>query len=226
MNKNKNGSGSIDKYISGFPYETQVILKKIREVICKAAPEAEETISYSIPTFFIKGNLVHFAAYKNHIGFYPSSSGIKAFKKELLKYKSSKGAVQFPLDKPLPLNLISRIVKFRLKENLERAEKKILHRSKSSKNIRICSKGHKYHKSSECPVCPGCEKERKPKAVYLSVLSAPARRALENQGITTLKKLSGYSENEILKLHGMGPASIPKLREALRKINLTFKNRS
>ncbi len=224
MNKSITGSGSIDRYISAFHYETKILLKKLREVIRKAAPEAEETISYAMPTFTMEGNLVHFAAYKNHIGFYPAPSGITAFKKDLSIYKSSKGAVQFPLDKPLPLNLISRIVKFRVNENLEKAKKKKLIKSKAKNNLRTCSKGHKYYKSSDCR--PVCEKELKPNEGFLSMLSAPARRALENKGITTLNKLSGYSEEEILKLHGMGPGSIPKLRGALKKLNLSFRKSS
>lgn len=88
--------------------------------IKKSAPEAEEKISYQIPTFYLNGNLIHFAGYKNHIGFYPTSSGIKAFKKELSKYKNSKGSVQFPLDEKLPLALIKKIVKYRVKENLNK----------------------------------------------------------------------------------------------------------
>lgn len=111
-------STTIENYIAAFPVEIQKLLKKIRETIKKAAPEAEEKISYAIPTFYLNGNLVYFAAYKNHIGFYPSPSGISAFKKELSVYAGSKGAVQFPLVKPLPLELISKIVKFRVKENL------------------------------------------------------------------------------------------------------------
>ncbi|MGP4040094.1 RNA polymerase alpha subunit C-terminal domain-containing protein [Gracilibacillus sp. D59] len=91
-------------------------------------------------------------------------------------------------------------------------------------NIRICDNGHKYYKSSDCPVCPICEQERKPGSGFLSLLSAPARRALENNGITTLEQLSTYSEKEILKLHGMGPASIPKLRAALEEYGLSFRN--
>lgn len=110
---------NIDEYIMASPGEIQPQLQKLRAVILKAAPKAEEAISYQIPTFKLNGNLVHFAAYKNHIGFYPAPSGIKAFEKELSVYKSSKGAVQFPLDKPLPYALISKIVKFRVKENLE-----------------------------------------------------------------------------------------------------------
>jgi uncharacterized protein YdhG (YjbR/CyaY superfamily) len=115
---------NIDEYISDFPAEIQDILEKIRSRIIKAAPEAEETISYQMPAFRLKGNLVYFAAFKNHIGFYPTSSGIEAFKNELSVYKSAKGSVQFPISKPVPLNLIGRIVKYRVRENLERAEVK------------------------------------------------------------------------------------------------------
>ncbi|MES2286554.1 MAG: DUF1801 domain-containing protein [Bacteroidota bacterium] len=115
---------NIDEYIAGFPKEIQKILEQIRETIKKAAPGAEETISYAIPTFTLNGNLVHFAAFKNHIGFYPAPSGNEAFKKELSKYKGGKGTIQFPLDEPIPLNLITKIVKFRVKENLERIKTK------------------------------------------------------------------------------------------------------
>ncbi|QCJ41253.1 hypothetical protein FAY30_04715 [Bacillus sp. S3] len=90
-------------------------------------------------------------------------------------------------------------------------------------NLRTCNKGHKYYKSSDCPTCPTCEQERKPNNGFLSVLSAPARRALENNGITTLQKLSTYSEIEILQFHGMGPASLPKLRSALEENGLSFR---
>ncbi|MCR8557059.1 RNA polymerase alpha subunit C-terminal domain-containing protein [Mucilaginibacter sp. BJC16-A38] len=96
----------------------------------------------------------------------------------------------------------------------------------SNKNLRTCSNGHQYYKSSDCPTCPVCEQERKPQSGFLSLLSAPARRALENNGITNLEQLSGFSEREILKLHGMGPASLPKLREVLKEKGLSFKNRA
>lgn len=94
----------------------------------------------------------------------------------------------------------------------------------ASENLRICSKGHRYHKSSDCPTCPACEKESKPKNGFLSLLSAPARRALENNGITSLEKLSKFSEKEILKFHGIGPASLPKLRSSLKEVGLSFRN--
>jgi len=112
----------IDKYISGFPSEVQEMLRQLRATIQQAAPEAGETINYAMPTFTLKGNLVHFAAYKKHIGFYPAPSGIEAFKDELQIYKWAKGSVQFPLNKPLPLDLISRIVKFRVIENSEKSK--------------------------------------------------------------------------------------------------------
>lgn len=121
---NKIKPRDIDEYIASFPEDVHVILEKLRMTIREAAPEAEETISYQIPTFTLKGNLVHFAAYKKHIGFYPSPSGIEKFKKELSAYEGAKGSVRFPLDKPVPFDLVSKIVEFRVKENLARAEAK------------------------------------------------------------------------------------------------------
>ena len=115
---------SIDEYIAAYPKDIQKMLKELRKTIKAAAPDAEEKISYQIPTFYLKGNLVHFGAFKDHISFFPTSSGTQAFKKELSVYKGAKGTVQFPLDKPLPLKLISKIVKFRVAENLKRAEMK------------------------------------------------------------------------------------------------------
>jgi uncharacterized protein YdhG (YjbR/CyaY superfamily) len=115
----------IDEYIRSFPKEIQKLLNEVRAAIKSAAPEATETISYQIPTFYLNGNLVHFAAFKNHIGFYPATSGISAFKDELKEYKSAKGSVQFPLDEPLPIDLIKRIVKFRVKENTQMPTKKV-----------------------------------------------------------------------------------------------------
>ncbi|MCM3767604.1 iron chaperone [Neobacillus niacini] len=116
---------SIDEYILQYPEEVQEILKTIRKVIKESAPNAMEKISYGMPTFVLHQNLVHFAAYKNHIGFYPTSSGITAFKQELTGYKTSKGAVQFPIGKPIPYELIGQIVKFRVAENISKAEEKI-----------------------------------------------------------------------------------------------------
>lgn len=178
----------IDTYIDGFTAETQEILRKVRETIKQAAPGAEETISYQMPTFKLNGNLVHFAAFKNHIGFYPAPRGIEKFKEELAAYDGGKGSVQFPLDKEIPYDLIRRVVEFRVQENLSKAKTK---------------------------KPPGDDN-------FLSLLSAPARRALENKGITTLKKLSKFSEAEILKLHGVGPSALPKLLRALEASGLSF----
>ena len=115
---------SIDEYISNFPEEVQGKLDKLRAVIREAAPDAEEKISYQMPTYAQEGNLVHFAAYNKHIGFYPTPSGIEKFKSELSVYKTSKGTIQFPLDEPIPYELVSEIVTFRVKENLDKAEAK------------------------------------------------------------------------------------------------------
>ena len=115
---------SIDEYIASFPDNTQTILEQVRTAIKKAAPEAEEVISYSMPAFKLNGILVYFAAHNKHIGLYPTASGIEAFKKELSIYKGAKGSVQFPFHKPLPIELIMKIVKFRVKENMQPKTKK------------------------------------------------------------------------------------------------------
>ena len=122
MERRKAGFRSIDEYIAVFPEDIQKTLQALRATIRAAAPGAEEKISYEIPTFALKGNLVHFAAFQKHIGFYPTSSGILAFKRELAGYELAKGTVRFPIGQPLPLKLISRIVKFRAAQNLECAE--------------------------------------------------------------------------------------------------------
>jgi uncharacterized protein YdhG (YjbR/CyaY superfamily) len=115
---------NIDDYIASFPKDLQIILEQMRTIIRKAAPKAEEVISYAMPAFKLNSVLVYFAGYKNHIGLYPMPSAIIAFKKELSIYKSSKGAVQFPLDKPLPSALITKMVKYRIAENLQKAKAK------------------------------------------------------------------------------------------------------
>ena len=122
MDSKKSGINSIDEYIATFPKDIQKILEELRATIKAAAPDAEEKISYQMPTFFLNGNLVHFAAFKKHIGFYPTPSGIEAFQKELSVYNGAKGSVQFPIDEPMPLKLISRIVKFRVAENIKKAK--------------------------------------------------------------------------------------------------------
>jgi uncharacterized protein YdhG (YjbR/CyaY superfamily) len=111
---------TIDEYIAAFPPNVQDILQKIRTIIAQAAPDAEETIKYQIPTFVWHGNLVHFAAFQHHIGFYPTPSAIEAFSRELARYKNAKGSVQFPLDQPVPYGLIQKMVEFRVKETREK----------------------------------------------------------------------------------------------------------
>jgi len=111
---------TIDEYIAGFPTGTQALLQQVRTTIKKAAPKAEEAIKYAMPTFVLSGNLVHFAAFKNHIGFYPAPTGIEEFQDALAGYKTGKGSVQFPIDQPMPLKLIEKIVKRRVRQNLSK----------------------------------------------------------------------------------------------------------
>lgn len=184
---------TVDAYIATFPKPVQKILESLRKAIRKAAPDAEECISYKMPTYKQNGNLVHFAGYEHHIGFYPTPDAINAFANEIAGYKNAKGSVQFPLRDPMPLDLISRMTKFRVMQAEERSELK----SKSSKAD--TGKG------------------------FSASLSAPAQRALANEGIKTLKQLSNYSEAALLKLHGFGKASLPALRAALTEAGLSFK---
>lgn len=124
MKTDQTAPKTMDEYIAGFPPDVQRILQKVRTTIIKAAPDAKETIKYGMPTFILNGTLVYFAAFQKHIGFYRAPTGIKAFKKELSVYKQGSGSVQFPFDEPMPYDLISKIVKFRVKENLARAKAK------------------------------------------------------------------------------------------------------
>lgn len=138
----------IDGYIQNYPKDVQALLKKMRTVIKKNAPGATETISYGIPTYKLNGNLVHFGGFKRHVGFFPTPSGIRAFQKELSEYRTTKGAIQFPLDKALPLDLIKKIVVFRVKEDMAKAQK-------------ICSRGHAYRGAGPCVFCwPGSKKKK------------------------------------------------------------------
>lgn len=120
MEKNQKNITTIDEYISQFPEHVQLILNELRTEIKKSAPNVKEGISYKMPSFYQHSVLVYFAAYKNHIGFYPTASGIAAFEKDLSEYKYSKGAIQFPIDKPLPFDLISKIVSFRVEDDFNK----------------------------------------------------------------------------------------------------------
>jgi uncharacterized protein YdhG (YjbR/CyaY superfamily) len=124
MNKNNKQHSNMGEYIAGFPQDVQAVLGKLRRVIQESAPDAKEAISYGMPTFKLNGNLVHFAAHKNHIGFYPTPSAIVAFKEELSPYETSKGAIQFPLDKAIPLKLVEKMVKFRVNEEMNNIRNK------------------------------------------------------------------------------------------------------
>ncbi len=115
---------SVDEYLSALPKEVKALMQIIRKTIKEAAPQAEELISYNMPSFNLEGRLVYYAAHTKHIGIYPMASGIEAFKKELSIYKGAKGSVQFPFEKPLPLKLITKIIKFRVEENLNKAKLK------------------------------------------------------------------------------------------------------
>ncbi len=116
---------TINEYISEFPEEIRFKLEQIRETIQQAAPEAKEAVRYGMPTFVLNGNLVHFAAYKNHIGFYPAPSGIDAYLDELAVYRTGKGTIQFPIDQPIPFNLVKKVVEFRVNENLGKRKGKV-----------------------------------------------------------------------------------------------------
>ncbi len=175
-------TSNIDEYIAKFPAETIKKLKQVRLTVSKAAPKAEEIISYGMPAFRYKGRvIIYFAGYKNHIGVYATPSGHTAFQKELSAYKQGKGSVQFPLDQPMPLDLIKRMVQFRVKQQDE------------------------------------------PVTDFTAGLSAPARRALQSNGIKTIKDLSKLTEAEALQLHGIGKTAIPILQKALKEKRLSFK---
>ena len=196
---------SIDAYINTFSKEIQDVLAQVRATVQQAAPEATETISYAIPTFVLHGALVHFAAFKNHIGFYSMPTGTAAFKKELAPYKSGKGSVQFPLNQPMPLELITRMVQFRVAENKAKAAKK----KSSGKEKKIVNQKKKLDEVQE----PN----------FLERLSAPARRALEAKGMTSLEKLAHHTQKELLALHGVGKTTIPILTQALSAKGLQLK---
>ncbi|AYD46505.1 DUF1801 domain-containing protein [Arachidicoccus soli] len=180
-----NSFQNVDEYISSFTLAKQKILNKIRSIILEAAPDAQEMISYNMPAYKLNKILVYFGMAKNHLGFYPTASGIQNFENELNNYKTSKGAIQFPLDQPLPKELIQKIVAFRVNND-------------SSKTNSALNNG------------------------FLLQLSAPARRALENAGITKLADLKKFTEKELLQLHGLGKTSLPKLKAAMESAGLNF----
>lgn len=124
MNANEGDFSTIDEYIASFPPAVAEPLRRMRETIHEAAPDATERMRYCMPTFYFEGNLVHFAAFRDHIGFYPTPTGVERFEKELIKYSTSKGTIRFPLDEPIPYDLVARITRYRLEENAVRAAEK------------------------------------------------------------------------------------------------------
>lgn len=188
---------NIDEYLANFSGEARKKLDTIRKTIQETVPEAKEKISYGIPTFTFHGNLIHFAGYETHIGLYPGSVPIAEFAKDLAAYKTSKGTVQFPLHKPLPLKLISKMVK-------------------------VCSRGHTFRKSSNSPVCPACWPGFYKKHDFPSDISGPALRALLNANITKLEHLSKFTEAELSALHGMGPKAVRLLKAAMKERGIKF----
>jgi uncharacterized protein YdhG (YjbR/CyaY superfamily) len=172
---------SVDEYITTFPENVQKILERIRMTVIQAAPRAEETISYGMPAYRYKSRvIIYFAGYKNHIGVYATPLAHEAFQKELSGYKQGRGSVQFPIDQPMPLDLIKRMVLFRVKQQDD------------------------------------------PLTDIFAGLSAPARRALQNNGIKTLRDLSQHTEAEILSFHGIGKTAIPILEKAMKEKKIMF----
>ncbi len=205
----------VDKYIANFPEEVQFKLEEFRLFLQKLLPKATECINYGIPTYKVnEQNLVHFGGFKSHLGFYPGAAVMDIFENELSEYKSAKGSVQFPYNQAIPYDVIEKIVHFRIEQNDLKLKQKTL---------KICKKGHQFYKTSDCPTCPECEKNSKPKEGFMSKLASPARRALENAGIYSINQLSNYTENEIISLHGMGNNALEKIKAEMKNNNIIFK---
>lgn len=258
----------VDTYIASYPAATQRLLEQMRATIRKAAPQAEEVISYGMPAYSLGTKLVYFGGHQQHIGFYPTASGIREFEQELSRYKFSKGAVQFPLDQPLPLALVTRIVKMRLQEVTAQqamlaASKEQKARAKAAAKAGVgksataatsakagsgkatvtatptkatAGKGAAMAKSTKARAGKGTAmatpvkaSARKATAAATPTLSpfatlvAPAQRALMAHNIKTLKQLAKHSEAEILAFHGVGPSSMPPMRQLLADAGLHFK---
>lgn len=212
---------TVAKYLDYWPAPQKKILKIVRDCIKKAAPGGEDVISYAMPAILFDGKRVWYAGWDHHYSIYVPQV-MAQYKDELKQYKTSKSAINFPWDEPVPIALITKIAKAVMALPGKSAKVKAKS-AQESKNKRICKNGHTFYKTSDCPTCPQCEKTKMAAKPFFVDLGAPARRALENAGITTVKKLASYSRKAILNLHGMGPSSIPKLQAVLKKENLTFK---
>ncbi len=195
---------SIDAYIAEAPPDRRAQLDELRAAIRAAAPEAEETISYGMPAFAQHGTLVYFANMTNHIGFYPTANGIAAFEEELAAYEHSKGAVRFPVDQPLPLDLISRIVRFRVQETRQQA-------ATTAATAQSAARGSARRPRTE----EGAAGVARTASGFPSGVAAPARRALAAAGYTDLRQLAGVPVAELRALHGMGPTALASLQAAL-----------
>lgn len=203
----------VDSYIEQFSGKTKAYLNELRLFIKSIIPEASEVISYGIPTFKYYNNLVHFAGYEHHIGFYPGAEAMKHFAKDFSRYKSGKGSVQFPLNQEIPFDLIKRIVIYSVEKNNE----KLLQNAKYS----LCINRHVHLKKVICPVCfqPDVLKDDD-----FTMLSNPAQRALASNGIDTWKSLAEFDLSTILTWHGIGKSAIPKFHDELDKRGLKLKS--
>ncbi len=187
------------EYIAQFPLPVRTHLKELRALIRKLAPQAKERISYGIAAFEWNGPLVYIAGFKNHVSFFPTSSGVSPFKSELKGFKTSRGTIQFPLDQPLPLRLISQIVHYRMKE---------LRHPRTGRGLCDADAVKKFDTS-------GLSEE-------FSVLAKPAQRALVNAGVLTVVALSKKSEAEVRAFHGMGPKAVVELKLILKSHGRKF----
>lgn len=203
----KSGNKDVELYIASFAKPVQKLLRQMQATIKMAAPDAKESLSYGIPTFKLKRNLVHYAAFKDHIGFYPGPSGITAFKIEIAKFESSKGAIRFPLNKPLPVSLVTKITKFRVKEELTSGKPK----TESKRDRRVACDPERVASFDYSKLDPAFE-----------ALGTPAKRALISHKILKPKDLAKWRKKDVLSLHGIGPSSLPTLNRALSKAKLRF----
>ncbi len=205
----------VDTYIRQSAKDVRPVLKSIRAIVKKMAPAAEELISYGIPTFKLdKKPLVYFAGFTSHVSLFPAISANEDFEKLFREYRTGKGTIQFPLNKPIPLELVERFVNFRLQEHTSRSDIKKASGKSSKPNSNVSKKKQAFQKLRG-------NETIKPNG-FLTELSAPARRALANKGIDSLAALAKYSEKEIRRLHGIGKTSIPILKQALAEEGLSF----
>ncbi len=200
-------------YIKNQPIEVQDRLMQIRQLVLEQVPNAIECISYSMPAFKLDKLILCFAAFKNHIGIYPTGAGVVEFEKWTNRYQTSKGAIQLPINEALPVDLLIQLIQTRVKQ--------IQHKEKIKHSI-TCPKGHVFEKSTNCKSCPVCAKNEQHE-FFLKQLPAPAIRALKSHQIVTLTDFTRYTESSVASFHGLGPKSMSVILNALKKAKLTFK---